>query len=81
MVRRALVNTLLLAVGGGALAMAFTTAVAYIVTRTHYRLRPALDLAVWVPWTLPASSWAWRCCGRTSACRACAACMARHGCC
>jgi iron(III) transport system permease protein len=53
MVRRALVNTLLLAVGGGALAMALTTTVAYVVTRTSYRLRPALDLAVWVPWTLP----------------------------
>jgi iron(III) transport system permease protein len=53
LVRRALVNTLLLAIGGGALAMAFATAVAYVVARTTYRLRWALDLAIWVPWTLP----------------------------
>jgi iron(III) transport system permease protein len=53
LVRRALVNTLLLAVGGGAFAMAFATAVAYVVARTTYRLRLALDLAIWVPWTLP----------------------------
>ena len=53
LVRRALVNTILLAVVGGALAMTFATAVAYIVARTTYRLRPALDLAIWVPWTLP----------------------------
>jgi iron(III) transport system permease protein len=53
LVRRALLNTLLLAVVGGALAMVFATAVAYVVARTTYRLRPALDLAIWVPWTLP----------------------------
>ncbi|HEY7064602.1 MAG TPA: iron ABC transporter permease [Chloroflexota bacterium] len=53
LVRRAILNTLLLAVVGGALAMVFATAVAYVVARTNYRLRPALDLAIWVPWTLP----------------------------
>jgi len=53
MVRRAVVNTLVLATVGGLITMALTTAVAYIVARTNYRLRRLLDLAVWVPWTLP----------------------------
>lgn len=53
LVRRAILNTLLLAVVGGVLAMAFAMAVAYVVARTTYGLRSALDLAMWVPWTLP----------------------------
>jgi iron(III) transport system permease protein len=52
-VRRALTNTLLLAVGGGFLAMLLTAGLAYVVARTRYGLRRALDLAAWIPWVLP----------------------------
>ncbi len=52
-VRRGFVNTLLLAAGGGLLTMSLTVAIAYVIARTQYPLRKGLDLAVWVPWTLP----------------------------
>jgi iron(III) transport system permease protein len=52
-VRRGFVNTVLLAAGGGLLTMSLTVAIAYLIARTQYPLRKGLDLAVWVPWTLP----------------------------
>ncbi|HZR98989.1 MAG TPA: iron ABC transporter permease [Chloroflexota bacterium] len=52
-VQRALRNTILIAVGGGLLAMALTTLVAYVVARSRFAGRRALDLAAWLPWTMP----------------------------
>jgi iron(III) transport system permease protein len=52
-VQRAARNTIQIAILGGLAGMAITTAIAYIVTRTTFFGRRALDLAVWSPWTMP----------------------------
>jgi iron(III) transport system permease protein len=52
-VQRAARNTIQIAIIGGLVGMAITTAIAYIVTRTQFFGRRALDLAVWSPWTMP----------------------------
>ncbi len=50
---RALVNTLVIAVGSAILAMAAFTGLAYIVVRTKFWGRGALDFLVWLPSTFP----------------------------
>jgi iron(III) transport system permease protein len=52
-IQRAARNTLLISAAGGFIAMLVTTGIAYIVARTRYSGRRALDLAVWAPWTMP----------------------------
>lgn len=52
-VQRAARNTVLIATIGGLVAMVLTTAIAYVVTRTTFVGRKALDLSVWAPWTMP----------------------------
>ncbi|MFN0070016.1 MAG: ABC transporter permease [Chloroflexota bacterium] len=52
-VQRAARNTIMIALVGGFVGMIITTAIAYIVTRTTFGGRRALDLAVWAPWTMP----------------------------
>jgi iron(III) transport system permease protein len=50
---RAMVNSLLIAGGASLLAMALCSAVAYIVVRSAFAGRGALDFLVWLPSTLP----------------------------
>jgi iron(III) transport system permease protein len=52
-VQSALVNTVLIAAGGGLAAMVLTSLVAYVVTRTRAPYRKLLDFVAWLPWTMP----------------------------
>jgi iron(III) transport system permease protein len=49
----ALLNTLLLTVGGGLLTMVLGGLVAYVQLRTRFRPRRLLELVSWLPWALP----------------------------
>ena len=49
---RALVNTIILAVGGGLLTMLLSGLVAYVLVRTRFALRRVLELITWLPWAL-----------------------------
>jgi iron(III) transport system permease protein len=51
--RNALVNSLLIATGTAAVAMAAFSLIAYIIVRTRYPGRGVLDFLVWLPSTLP----------------------------
>jgi iron(III) transport system permease protein len=46
-------NTLVLGLGAAALGVALSTVVAYIVARTRFAARAALDLMSWLPVTIP----------------------------
>jgi iron(III) transport system permease protein len=50
---RALTNTLVIAVGSAVLAMVAFTGLAYIIVRTRFVARGALDFLVWLPSTFP----------------------------
>jgi iron(III) transport system permease protein len=49
----ALVNTLILCVASSTIGMAVASLVAYVVTRTDFRGRKALEIAAWIPWGVP----------------------------
>jgi iron(III) transport system permease protein len=49
----ALKNTTLLGFGNAVLAVAGFPLIAYIIVRTRYALRGALDFVSWLPWALP----------------------------
>jgi iron(III) transport system permease protein len=53
LIQRAAATTATVSVLGGLIGMAITTGIAYVVARTRYSGRRALDLAVWAPWTMP----------------------------
>ena len=46
-------NTILIAGGSALLGVAVCTLTAYMLVRTRYRLRAALDVITWLPWALP----------------------------
>jgi iron(III) transport system permease protein len=50
---QALRNTLVVAGGAAVLGAAISTLVAYILVRTPFRLRAALDVITWLPFALP----------------------------
>jgi iron(III) transport system permease protein len=50
---RTLGNTFVLAIGGGLLCMVLSTLVAYVVVRTRFRFRAAIDFIAWMPWAIP----------------------------
>jgi len=58
-------NTIILAVSAATVGIFICTLVAYIVVKTHYVERKALDLIAWLPWAVPgivmslALLWAW----------------------
>jgi iron(III) transport system permease protein len=49
----ALVNTLILCVASATVGMIVASLVAYVVTRTQFRGRRALEVAAWIPWGVP----------------------------
>jgi iron(III) transport system permease protein len=49
----ALTNTALLGLGNAVLAVGALPLIAYIIVRTRYALRGALDFVSWLPWALP----------------------------
>jgi iron(III) transport system permease protein len=46
-------NTIIVATGGATFGMILSAMVAYIVTRTRYTGRRALDFIAWIPWAVP----------------------------
>lgn len=50
---RALRNSLVLAAGGAVLCMLLSAVIAYIIFRTKFWGKGALDFLSWVPWSLP----------------------------
>jgi iron(III) transport system permease protein len=50
---RALGNTLLLGVLGATATMMLGGAVAYVLVRTRFRIRRALEILAWLPWMMP----------------------------
>ena len=50
---RALKNSLMLAAGGAVLCMLLSAVIAYIIFRTKFWGKGALDFLSWVPWSLP----------------------------
>ena len=52
-VQAALINTCVIAAGGGLAAMALSSFVAYVLIRTRVSWRPLLEFAAWLPWTMP----------------------------
>jgi iron(III) transport system permease protein len=50
---RSLWNTVVLATGTAVAAVVLHSLIAYIVVRTHYRARRALDVISWLPFTVP----------------------------
>ena len=53
LVWRALVNTLLLGLGGATATMLLGGLVAYVLVRTRFRVRRALEVLAWLPWMMP----------------------------
>ena len=51
--RRAVKNTLYLAVGGSTVSVIFFALVGYILVRVHFRFRKLVDTLTWVPHALP----------------------------
>jgi iron(III) transport system permease protein len=49
----ALANTLILCVASSTIGMGIAALVAYVVTRTQFRGRKALEVAAWIPWGVP----------------------------
>jgi iron(III) transport system permease protein len=49
----ALMNTLILCVASSTVGMLVASLIAYVVTRTDFRGRKALEIAAWVPWGVP----------------------------
>ncbi|MBI4322337.1 MAG: iron ABC transporter permease [Chloroflexi bacterium] len=52
--RLSLSNTLVMSVGAASLGMILCAFIAYVVVRTKYFERHALDLIAWLPWSVPA---------------------------
>lgn len=61
--RRAVKNTLYLAVGGSTVSVIFFALVGYILVRVHFRFRKLVDTLTWVPHALPGMilflAWFW----------------------
>jgi len=53
LVWRALGNTLLLGLLGATGTMLVGAAIAYVLVRTHLRVRAALEVLAWLPWMMP----------------------------
>jgi len=53
LVWRSMTNSFLLGGLAAFLTMIIASAVAYVVTKTNFRGRKALDLISWIPWTVP----------------------------
>ncbi len=49
----ALMNTLILCVASSTIGMTVASLVGYVVTRTRFRGRKALEIAAWIPWGMP----------------------------
>jgi iron(III) transport system permease protein len=50
---RSIGNTLGIGLGSGMIGVLFYSIIAYVVVRTHYRARWALDFLSWLPWSIP----------------------------
>jgi iron(III) transport system permease protein len=53
LVKRALLNTLVLAVSAATIAVVFGTVIAYILTRTNWKIKNWLDVAAATPYAVP----------------------------
>jgi iron(III) transport system permease protein len=50
---RSIRNTLAIGLGSGMIGVLFYSMIAYVVVRTSYRARWALDFLSWLPWSIP----------------------------